>query len=251
MKKLFRYLMICIGCFMLCGCTEYPIMQEADTDLVAEYAAGLLLKHSEASESRLMDVEEAKRVLESEELKEEQEEEVEKPMGPEKEPEDKTEEPTEPETPVIDNTEENEEVVPSAPINSAMGVDALTVQLGGYEIKDSYMDGVGAFIALDAKDGNKLFVVNLILTNNTDNSVEINMLEKSNSFKVSLDGSGYKYVLSTMLPDDLSTYVGTLGAGEATELVLISEWKEEELNNLKNPTLYIKNGELTGYYPIQ
>lgn len=250
MKKVLSYLMMCICCFMLCGCTEYPTMKEADTDLVAEYAAGILLKHSETAENRLMDVEEAKLALEAEAQKEVEEEEKEILEEPVEEPEQVPEEPIVPETPVIDNTEQNEEIS-SAPIQDAMGVEMLSVQLNGYEIKDSYPDGSGAFFALDAGEGNKLLVAKITLINNTESSVDINMLEKNISYKMSLDGNGYKFVLSTMLLDDLSTYVGTLGAGSSTELVLISEWSEELLSNMSSPMLYIKNGEVTGKYPLQ
>lgn len=250
MKKVLSYLMICICCFMMCGCTEYPTMKESDTDLVAEYAAGILLKHSETAENRLMDVEEAKLALEAETQKEIQEEKEELPEEPVEEPEQVPEEPIEPETPVIDNTGQNEEI-PSAPIQDAMGVEMLSVQLNGYEIKDSYPDGSGAFFALDAGEGNKLLVAKITLINNTESSVDINMLEKNISYKMSLDGNGYKFALSTMLLDDLSTYVGTLGAGSSTEFVLISEWSEELLNNMSSPMLYIKNGEITGKYPLQ
>ena len=247
MKKNIFYLLICICCFGLCGCTEYPGMSEADYDLVAEYAAGVLLTHAEASENRLMNVEEALKVLEEEKTAEE--------MIPEEtieEPEDEPveEESIQPETPIVDNTEQNEET-PVAPINNAIGVDTLTVQINGYDISKSYPDGSGAFFALDAGEGNKLLVTKLTLTNNTDTVVDINMLEKDVSFKLSLDGNGYKFALSTMLMDDLSTYVGTLGVGDSVELVLLSEWKEEELINISNPTLYIKNGNLSGSYLIQ
>ena len=76
-------------------------------------------------------------------------------------------------------------------------------------------------------------------------------LENNVSFKVSLDGNGYQYALSTMLLDDISTYVGELAAGTSVELVLISEWKEEKISNITNPTVYIKNGELSGKYTVQ
>lgn len=249
MKKIFTYLIICISSIMLCGCTEYPTMKQADADLVAEYAAGLLLEHSQVAGNRLMDVEEALLVLE-EEKQEQTEKEPEEELK--EEPEILPEEPEnveQPDTPVIDNTEITEETI--YPINDVMGVDLLTVQFNGYEIKDSYPDGSGAFFALDAGEGNKLLVAKIILTNNTDSSVDINMLDNNVSFKVSLDGTGYKFALSTMLLDDLSTYTGTLGAGSSTELVLISEWNEEALNNISNPTLYIKNGDLSGTYLIQ
>ena len=61
MKKVISYLMIGICCFMLCGCTKYPNMKQEDYDLVAEYAAGLLLKYSESSDNRLMSIDEANR----------------------------------------------------------------------------------------------------------------------------------------------------------------------------------------------
>lgn len=247
MKKIISYLLICICCFGLCGCTDYPGMAESDYDLVAEYAAGLLLAYSDADENRLMNVEEALSVLEEEKAAEEL-----IPEEPVEEPEEEpvVDEQSQPDTPVIDNTEIMEEK-PLAPINDAMGVDLLTVQFKGYEIVDSYPDGSGAFFALDAGMGNKLLVTKITLTNNTDSSVDINMLEKNISFKMSLDGNGYKFALSTMLLDDLSTYVGSLGSQSSVDLVLISEWKEEQLASITNPTLYIKNGELTGSYPIQ
>lgn len=248
MKKVISYLLISICCLGMCGCTSFPNLTDADMDLVAEYAAGLLLQYSATSDNRLVDVDEA--LLALEELEEEETEEpveeipVEEPDEPIDEPEVITEE-----TPVIDNTGLTEET--THPINDCMGVDVLTVQFNGYEIEDSYPDGSGAFFALDAKDGCKLVVLKYTLTNNTDSSVDINMLDKNVSYRVSLDGSGYQYALSTMLLDDLSTYVGTLQSGNSVELVLISEWKEEEVNNITNLTLYIKNGDLAGIYSLQ
>lgn len=247
MKKVISYLMIGICCFMLCGCTKYPNMKQEDYDLVAEYAAGLLLKYSETADNRLMNIDEATDMLIFEEaIEEEQEEQEEESVVETEEVIEESVEETD--TPVIDKSEQ-EEVV-SVPIGEAMGMDMLSIQLNGYEIKDSYPDEGGAFFALDAGEGNKLLVVKVILINTSDSSVDINMLEQNISYKVSLDGSGYKFALSTMLLDDLSTYVGTIGSGNSVELVLISEWNEELLNNISNPTLCIKNGELTGKYPF-
>ena len=250
MKKVISYLMIGICCFMLCGCTKYPNMKQEDYDLVAEYAAGLLLKYSETSDNRLMNIDEANDILTLEEAIEEEIEETEETEEePVVESEETIEESVEEtDTPVIDKSEQ-EEVV-SAPIGETMGMDMLSIQLNGYEIKDSYPDESGAFFALDAGEGNKLLVAKVILINTSDSSVDINMLEQNISYKISLDGNGYKFALSTMLLDDLSTYVGTIGSGNSVELVLISEWDEELLNNISNPTLYIKNGELTGKYPF-
>lgn len=248
MKKVISYFLICICCLGMCGCTSFPNLTDADMDLVAEYAAGLLLQYSATSDNRLVDVEEALLVME-----EVKEEETKEPVEetPVEEPEELVEEPevAPNEPPIVDDTELTEEI--TYPINDLMGVDVLSVQYGGYEIKDSYPDGSGVFFALDAGDGCKLVVLKYTLTNNTDSNVDINMLEKNVSYKVSLDGNGYRYALSTMLLDDLSTYVGTLESENSVELVLISEWKEEEINNITNLTLYIKNGDMTGKYSLQ
>lgn len=246
MKKVISYLLICIFCLGLCGCTAFPNYSEEDMDLVAEYASGLLVQYSAVSDNRLVDVEEAMLTMEENEEQKEEQEEI-----PEEEPEmsqDETEIVPE-ETPVVDNTEIIEEI--TYPINDVMGVDLLTVSCNGYEVKESYPDGSGAFFALDAGDNCKLVVVKYTLINNTDSSVNVNMLESNVSFKVSLDGNGYQYALSTMLLDDISTYVGELESGTSVELVLISEWKEEEVNNITNLTVYIKNGELSGKYNVQ
>ena len=245
MKKVISYLMICRCCFMLCGCTEYPNMKQEDYDLVAEYTAGLLLKYSKTADNRLMNIEEAYLELETEEEKI-----VEEEVPEEVVEEEVPEEPTEPETPVIDNTEQNEEVS-MVPIQEAMGLGDLSIAINGYEIKDSYPDSGEMFFALDAGEGNKLLVVKIALMNNTDSNIDINMIEQNITYKVSLNGSGYKFALSTMLLDDLSTYVGTIDSGSSAELVLISEWSEELLNSMSNPMLSIKNGELSGQYSIQ
>lgn len=241
MKKIISYLLISISCLFLCGCSSYPDLTTEEQELVAEYAAGVLLKHSEASGNRLVDVEDTDVIEESEVLPEEKEEEI---------PEEPVVEPPKDDTPVIDNTEIITEEC-TYPINSALGVDVLSVQSNGYEIRDSYADESSAFFALDAAEGCKLLVMKYIVTNNTDSAVEMNMLSQDTSYKVALDGAKYKFALSTMLLDDLSTYVGTLAAGESVELVLISEWSEEEIQNITNLTLYLVNGDISGAYPVQ
>lgn len=242
MKKIISYLLIGICCLGLSGCGSFPEMTASDQKLIAEYAAGMLLQYSEKSNNRLTKVDEAT-VLE--ELLEEPEQPVEEELPVETPQEEVVDN-----TPITDNTDTQVEEY-SAPINDAMGVPVLSVQSGGYEIKDYYPDGSGAFFSLDAVEGCKLLVLKYTLTNNTDSAVDINMLDNNISYKVSLDGGEYKYALATMLLDDLSTYVGTLNAGESVELVLISEWKEETLNNITNLTLQIKNGDLSGVYPVE
>ncbi len=244
MKKIVSYLLIGICCLGLTGCGSFPDLTAAQQELIAEYAAGILLKYSKTSNNRLTEVDE-EAVLEK--IEEENQEEV-----VDDEVED-TEQVVEDNAPVTDATQEIqiEEVIVSQPMNQVLGLSDVTLQSNGYEIKDSYPEEEGMYFALDASDGYKLIVLKFSLFNSTENSIDVNMLGTSSRFKVSLNGSGYKAALSTMLLDDMSTYVGTIGAGESVDLVLISEWTEEEISNISNLTLYIQNGELSGTYTIE
>lgn len=250
MKKIISYVMISICCLGLTGCASFPNLAEEDMDLVAEYAAGLLLKYSATAENRLVDVEDALLVVEEKQEEALPEPDVEDEI-PDEIPEEPQEEVKENETPVTDNTETVEETLPSQPMNQVLGLGDIEIHSNGYEIKDSYPDGTGSFFALDAGDGCKLVVMKYTLSNNSTDSIDINMLGDSITYKVALDGSGYKYALSTLLLDDLSTYVGKLDAGASVDLVLISEWKEEEISNISNLTLYIQSGDMKGTYQIQ
>ncbi len=243
MKKIISYLLIGICCVGLTGCGSFPEMTASDQKLIAEYAAGILLQHSEKADNRLTKVDETT-VLEEVE-----------PEQPEEKPsvEELQEENDNNDIPVIDKTQENtqEENVVSLPLNQTIGLDNLMIQSNGYEICDAYSEGGSGYFTLDASDGCKLVVLKYTLTNQTQETVEINMLNTSAKYKVALDGNGYKYALSTMLLDDMSTYVGSVQAGEMVDVVLISEWTESEVNNMSNLTLYIENGAMIGTYPVE
>lgn len=252
MKKLISYFTICICCLgLMCGCASYPDLSDEEMDLVAEYAAGLLLKYSSKADYRLMNVDEALLAWnnevqkETQEDKEEKEEEQEEPEIPSEETPDKENEQG---TSVTDNTQQ--ETV-SRPINEVLGLETLSIVSNGYEIEESYQDGSEAFVSLDATEGYKLVILKYTLVNNGTESVNVNMLENSSTFRVSLDGSGYKVVKPTMLLNDFASYKGTIAPGTSVELVLLSEWKEEEINNMSNLTLYVKNDDLSGKYSVE
>lgn len=243
MKKIISYLLISICCVGLTGCGSFPEMTASEQKLIAEYAAGILLQHSEKADNRLTEVDETA-VLEEVEPEETKEE---PPVEEPKEEMDNND------IPVIDNTRNDmpQENVVSLPLNQIIELDNVSIQSNGYEICDTYSEGGGGYFTLDASEECKLVVLKYTLANQTQETVEINMINTAAKYKVALDGSGYKYALSTMLLDDMSTYVGTIQAGESVDVVLISEWKEAEVSNITNLTLYIENGAMVGTYPVE
>ncbi len=244
-KRMIKFLLIMmIGCFGLCGCGSFPNLTANEQQLIAEYAAGILLQNSEASSNRLTDIEGV--ILEKEELI---------PEEPDVEPEHK-EEPVvdednnQDEVPVIDNTVDNEtEMLPSMPMNELLGLETLRIQSNGYYATKSYSED-GGFFALDASRGCQLVVINYSITNIGQETVEVDMMNTATSYKITLNGETYKSALSTMLLNDMTTYVGSIPAGETINVVLLSEWNEEEANNISNLGVRIYNNEQQGTYPV-
>ena len=61
------------------------------------------------------------------------------------------------------------------------------------------------------------------------------------SFKISINGESPKYILTTMLMNDLSSFIGTIPAGASENLVLVSEIPEEESGSVQTVALLMKN----------
>lgn len=225
-------ILLCVSC--LTGCGSFPNLTDEEQDIIAEYAADLLIKYTANSPNRLTDttgvvaqtpepIEEEKPVVEEEVVEEVPQNDAE----------------------VLDSTSQEMQEATStyATIADALLLQGVMVDYQEYSILDSYPDGGESYFSLDATSGSKLLVLRFNITNNSSESIALDFMESSTRFKVSLDGMGYKNTLATMLLDDLSTYVGTIPAGGMEEVVLITEWKEEDLNNISALTFYIKNND--------
>ncbi len=250
MKKIVVYLMILISSVYLCGCASYPDLSAEDMAVVTEYAAGLLLDYSGNFEGRLMDLEAAQEELTQMETVPEKEE-ITEPENTETDEEQDTQSPTDEEkeeTTIIDNTEP--EALPAPPINEVLGIENVSVQINGYVTTQAYPSSAEVVSGVEAKSGNSLIVTKLTLTNIGSEDITIDMFDKDVSYKVTLNGKKYQSVVSTLLVDDLSTYIGNVSAGASVELVLITEWNADDITNASNMMLNIEQGANKGYYPI-
>ena len=71
--------------------------------------------------------------------------------------------------------------------------------------------------------------------------MNLDMLSLGTKFKISLNGASPKYALTTMLENDLASYIGTIPAGGSENLVLICEMKEEEAGAIETLRLSMRN----------
>lgn len=215
-----------------CG-SSMPELTEEQNRLIVEYAAGLLLKYDENNHGRIVDIEESEPVNEPEVQ-------VEEPVAEE------TEEPEEAE--VIENTQTPDEVqmgeaITERSIEEFYGIEGVSIAYTGFEVKDTYPDVTedNLFFAMNASAGSKLLVFNFMVTNVGGQDLNLDMSAYNTKFKISINGESPKYILTTMLINDLASFTGTIPAGASENLVLVSEIPEEASGSVQSVALLMKN----------
>lgn len=243
-KNLAKGLAAVMSCgILLTGCgSVIPKMTEAEEQAVGEYAALVLLKYDANHRSRLVDlalIEEA----EKEESREEQQ--------PAETPTPEIKEDTS-SVPVIDATKEEQSSVSS--ISQFFRLpEGVTVQYKDWNITDSYPDDgqTDGFFSLDASEGKKLLVLQFEMTNNSGAEQSIDILDQEPVCRITVNDSYTRTALMTMLTNDLSTYIGSVGAGETQEMVLLIEIDQETAFAVNTISLALKNNTDTFTMPLQ
>ena len=223
-----------------CG-NEIPDLTEEESQRVGEYAAVTLLKYDANNRSRLVDPEMVIAKLEKEAARE---------AAKAAQEEEKAEE--------TGNTGTTEVTMPTAQedITASMedffglpeGVD---ITYEDYMVADSYPeDGAkDEYFALDASAGKKLLVLRFRLTNGTEQEEKIDLLNTNSRYIITVNDSIRANALTTMLPNDMSTYAETLEPGQDQELVLLLEVNEDVAGAIQAIALHFKNA--SNEYTIQ
>ena len=242
---------------MLTGCIDaMPDMTEEQENMVAEYAAGLLLKYSPNYDYRLVSERELEEVIQAEneaalqkETTQMQESEME-----ETEP-DKTEENIQP-----DNDSSNEQQIvedidtdmfsADADIAQELGIEGLSVRYQSYEVYDTYPKENSGF-SLSAANGKKLLIVYFDVENTTDEDMQVDFNEYNIKGKVKVNDERASSVLNTMLVDDMISYIGQISAGETLQLVFATEVSEEAANEIESIKLDISGNGNSVSIPLK
>lgn len=240
-RPLIYGILISAAAFMTgCGMFEsrIPEMTEEEQELVVEYATETLLKYDAKNGGRIKHLDESmfkapEVVIEGAETDENG-----NTVFPESEEPAPTPEPESltvvdnpdvvEETDIIDNTGEGGSVFTS--LEDTLGYSGvLSMEYAGYELDDYYPRDMSSYFVMNASNGCKLLVIKYNVTNISGSDADIAMPYGSIRYKVTLDGD-QKNALSTLLLNDLASYRGTLAPGESTELVVVAEYKENELS---------------------
>lgn len=234
-----------------CALSESVDLTEEQSALIAEYAAGELLRHTKSGINGiryLSDVDFDNLEPKSDDVGENPEGEVTE-MTAEETSNEAIDENTEAEAgeeaaEAEISADDMEPVVEapavaqaSIPFEEALGLSGMTIQYTGYRFMNVYPpeDSDELVFSLQASPNMKLLVVDFTMTNNMGTDVDINNISSSRKIRAEFDDMKIR-TQTTILLNDLSSFKDTVLNGESREMVLVFEcdsFSKEELDSLK------------------
>ncbi len=133
------------------------------------------------------------------------------------------------------------------------GTGADMAYSGRYEILDSYPEGESAnpYFTVDASAGNKLLILHFDLLNPTGDDIDVNLSSLNLRYRVSLNGGKNKFVMTTLLGNDLLSYAGTIPAASSQDIVAVCEVSEEEAANIQTIDFTIRSDSNSSVISLQ
>lgn len=238
MKKVSVLLCGVAAALLMTGCGEMPDLTESETELITEYAVGVMLKHNRMQSSRLVDV-----AVDEDAEEEEPEAVIEEPE----------EQPEPAETAEAADVSRDEETQPSvSSVEQYYGISNIMITYTGYETAASYphqTEEAAPFLSMDATPGTDLLVLKFNAQNSTGEDQALNLLGYGARFRVSVNGGASKGALATMLVNDMQTYNNVIPANSAVELVTIVEVPQG--TGVGSIDLILRGGEQDGTLHLQ
>lgn len=242
MKKASILLCSMAAALLMTGCATVPDLTQSETELISEYAVGVLLKYDKGHGRKLVDT----TGYEPEEEEPEQEPPVEEiPEEPEPEQEETPE--------VVDVSQDEEETQPAASsVEQYYGIPNIMISYTGWEMADSYppqTEGEVPYFTMDASNGMQLLVLKFNAQNLTGEDQSMNMMGYQATFRVSVNGEASKGALATMLVNDMQTFDGVIPAGSSVDMVSIVEVPQG--TNPNTIDFILRGGEQDGTLHLQ
>ena len=270
-KRFFQTALIISLSLSLVGCGEkFPDLTEEQYKQTVEYAAGLLMRYSNNGQERLIYVdaaeiekqrqkkamEEAEKAAEAAEQTQAQQTPVQQtPVQPLPQPEpeedlvltgEDLQEGTNAEslengetTHVAEGTEEPESSEafsdPDAMLLSSDQSQEITpgifLSYQGYAVTNTYPESSKSYV-VNADKNKKLLVLRFDLYNGTDTDKSVNMIPLNLLFQIILNGNNIGYSSVTFLPNDLSSYSGTIESRAHESVVVLTQISESEAKHI-------------------
>lgn len=246
MKKSKILGLLAISTVMLTGCVDaMPDMTAEQSDLVAEYAAGLLLKYSPNYDYRLVSDEELAEALAQETAVDEAETDTEKEASASEETVQDKEKTAQEETETVLQTEQTgiSFADVDADLAVALGLDeGVSLHYQSFEICASYPQEASGFSGVDAGEGRKLLVLHFDLENSTDEKMDCQLADAALKLRINVNQSLSTGVMDLLLlPDDMISFSGSMEAGEKVDVTAVAEIEDMSDEDIESLTIQMSS----------
>jgi hypothetical protein len=256
LKKVKFLCTVLVSGILMTGCVDaMPDLTADESDMISEYAASLLLKYSPNYNYKIVsddELEAALLELAVEEASQQEESSVVNIEAPsETVASEETEGATEPETGTDTETvtateaasetgqsvesesssETGKPISDTSDLAGVLGIDGVSIKYSSYEICDSYPKNNSGF-SVSASQGQKLIVIHFDMTNTSGESMNCDLYDYGINVRVSINGSRTLSALSTLLPNELMSFMDTVDAGETVDLVAVVSFNDISDDNL-------------------
>lgn len=239
MKKSVLPAFLAVGCmlFALGGCYEPLPITDRELDMVAEYAAGVLVKHGTATKEALLNEKEQQELLDAQKPSA-----TAKPTEAPERPGDGEDSPSVTKTPDTVTTPAASDGTASD-LTRLFAKDGFSFEYTGFEETLLYQ-GTGEIFA-SADKGKKLIVVEFLVKNTSGEARTLSMNKgaaKECSFSLRVDSRSFKPTLTLLKEDIYNSYEVSYEAGEVQKGVLIFECPDETNTATMNLSILKENG---------
>lgn len=226
---------LAISACMLTGCIDsMPDMTEEQSELVAEYAADMLLKYSPNYHYRIADEEEVASAEAEMETSQEEETTQEESQPSQELSQTGSEESVSvgAETSVEDGSEYD--------LATFFGMDQFSIRYASCEVTDAYPKAEsGAGFSVTAPQGYNLLILHFDVENLGEEAAQCDLFDQINKVRVNVNDAGYVQALSTLLTNDLTTYMEDIPAGEVADAVVAVPVEQTDLDEIQTAVMRI------------
>lgn len=206
-------LLTILSILSLTGCADVSDLTEEQSNLIAQYSAGVLLRYSDDYERRLI----TKEQLKKQGVKEAATEQPETQTTPVA-----SAVPTDTTADAV--TSQKPAETPGVTVNDFFQFAGVTVTYDSYRFAPKY-----GSTQIRADEGETLLIVTFVLKNTTGKTKELNLMKRTDiSYQVDVDGEQYQPGLSMLENGGLNQLSTTLKAGETEKAVLIYRMNQDK-----------------------
>ncbi len=228
-----------MSAMLLTGCIDaMPELTAEQSDIITEYAAGVLLKYSSNYNYKIADEEEVLAAMaarqEAAEPETAAETETETDIVQAEGEANQNTSPTEAET---ETEAEQIQFVADLDFAAELGIDDLIIRYQSFEICSAY-PGDNTGFSVDAAQGKKLLVMHFDMEGLPEEDVDCNLFDYEIKMRVNINDTGSTSVLSTLIPNDLGTYMDIVPAGEIVDVVAVAEIDDMTAEEIQTLTLH-------------